>query len=288
MAEQKKVEEVAPEAPLEQSNKDSSEIARVHDDLLRKTEEMKEKMADLEKAQREKDEMLAHFQEQEKARRAQYAEDNKPLLEEVLEVNRAQYKEQHGEQAELPEDYVASTTAAFMAPEASKVISPIVASARAWKQSKAQEARLVEMEAKLKKMSEDQNIAEAHVRASSRRLGLATQEPDTTDDRRLAVTASEKLDMSKLFIPQQPNEQERALAQLNYGQSLPVNVTASKTQELAPIPALPSKNLEASVPNSMRFSQNGKYLFHHLVCNARAFSALPALDLKSETETLNH
>lgn len=293
MAEQKINEEV----PLEEANKDSSEIARAHDEVLRKTEQMEAELAALKEAQKQKDEELARFHREREAQRAQYAEDNKPVLEEVLEINKAQYKEEHGENAELPEDYVASTTAAFMAPEAAKVIAPIVASARAWKKNreaaKAQDARLAEMEEKLKKMSEDQNIAEAHVRASSRRLAMATGQhevADTTDDRRLAVTASGKLDVKNLFVPQQPNEQERALAQLNYGQTLPVSVTASAGQvnEMAQsIPELP-KNLAASVPNSMRYSDNGKYIFHHLVANNRRFGSVAPMDMKKETEMLNH
>ena len=295
MAEQKNTEEQEHTPTLDTSNKDSSEIARVHDDLLRKTEEMNAKMVAMEEAQRQKDALLAKFEQQEADRCAKYAEDQKPKLKEVLEINREQYKEEHGADAELPEDYVISTTAAFMAHEAASVIAPIVASARLWKKdreaAKAREAHLLEMETKLKKMEEDHGIAEAHVRASSRRLNLATQEMDTTDDRRLAVTASSTtpFDMSQLFIPQQPNQQERELAQMNYGKSLPVNVSASgKAQQELTLPNLPTKNLADSVPNSMRFSQNGKYLLHHLVLNNRSFGTAPTLEIKKETEVLNH
>jgi len=295
MAEQKN-NTAAPEepVPLDATNKDSSEIARVHDDLLRKNEEMAAKLATLEEAERVKSERLAQFEQQEEQRRAKYAEDNKAVLAEVLEINKEQM-----DGADLPEDYIQSTTAAFMAPEAANVIAPIIASARAWKKNKeeqiAQQAKMAEMEEKLKKMSDDQSIAEAHIRASSRRLNLATgtEQVDDSDARRLAVTASgggeKKLDMSRLFIPQQPNEQERELLQLNYGRQANLSVTASAAEkELAPIPQLPNQNLAASVPNSMRHSDNGKYIFHHLVANSRGFKTAPTLGIKTEKEVLNH
>jgi len=300
MAEQKNTdEEQQQKVPLDQTNKDSSEIARVHDEVLRANEAMKAKLEALEKAQVEKDAQLERFQQEKQAQRAEYAEKNKKVLDEVLEINREQIREEQGPEADLHEDYVTSTTAAFMAPEAANVIAPIVASARRWKAArdlaKTQEAKYNELHEKMKKMSDDNSIAEAHVRASARRLNMATdqqeQQQDTTDERRLAVTAS-SMDITKLFVPQQPNQQERDLARMNYGQELPsntVNVSASSAkQELAPIPVLANKNLEASVPNSMRYSQNGKYLFHHLVCNARGFSAAPVMDIKKETETMNY
>lgn len=287
MAEQK-IEEV----PLDQANKDSSEIARVHDEVIRSNEAMKAELEALKKAQAEKDAKLAQFEQEKIAQREAYAESQKPVLEEVLAINKEQLQEELGAEAELHPDYVQSTTAAFMAPEAAQVIKPIIASARSWKKEqlarKKREEENAELNAKLKKMQEDNSIAEAHVRASARRLNMATgQEEDNTDDRRLAVTAS--MDLSKLFVPQQPNEQERELARMNYGQDLStLNVSASSAKELPPLPVIANKNLANSVPNSMRHSPNGKYLFHQLVMQNAGYQSLAVPNMKKEVETLNH
>merc|ERR1711964_409866 len=130
-----------------------------------------------------------------------------------------------------------------------------------------------ELNAKLQKIQEENSIAEAHVRASARRLNMATgneAEPvkDTTDDRRLAVTAS--MDLNTLFVPKQPSEQERELLRSCYGQDAStVSVTASAGKELPPIPVVANKNLTSSVPNSMRHHPGGKYLFHQLIMKNR-------------------
>lgn len=277
-------------APLTESNKDASELAKIHDEVLRKAEEMERKLKALEETNHKQAEALAIVEQQRQREREAYAESQKAVLAETLENNLLQMREEHGESATLPEDYVTSTTAAFMAPEAAQVIAPIVASARAWRKQRdarvAQEARYAEMEEKLKKMTEDQSIAMAHVTASRNRLNLAT---NTVED--IPITASggeKKISMSNLFIPQQaPSEQERALLQQNYGRSAgDLNVTASAGTAAA-LPPLP-KQLDDSVPNSMRKSPAGKYLFHHIVANSRGFSRIPARNAAVEVKLLDH
>lgn len=265
---------------LESRNKDGSEMARVHDDLLRKSEEQAARLKELE-------ERNAQFERLEQQRREQYAESNKPLLDEVLAIHREQYREEKGPNAELSEDFVVSTTAAFMAPEAAKVIEPIVASARSWKkqrdarlaqeeQLKVHASKMAELEEKLKKMSEDQSLAMTHVNASQRRLQMGKDEDVSADsDRRLAVQASGsgKLDISHLFIPQ-PSEMERQLYQMNFGRPLDVKVTASQPKALASIPEPLNENIRKHTPQSQRYDERhgGKYIFHHLVANAKNFS----------------
>ncbi len=292
MAEQK-IDEV----PLDQANKDSSEIARVHDEVLKSNEAMKAELEALKQAQSEKDAKLAQFEQEKIAQRQAYANSQKPVLDEVLAIQTEQLQEDEGPDAKLHPDYVESTTAAFMAPEAANVIKPIVASARSWKKNqlerKKREEENAELNAKLQKMQDENSIAEAHVRASARRLNMATgneAEPikDTTDDRRLAVTAS--MDLKNLFVPKQPSEQERELLRSCYGQDAStVSVTASAGKELPPIPVVANKNLTASVPNSMRHHPGGKYLFHQLVMKNAGYQAMAVPGLTQEPlQTFDH
>lgn len=274
-------EEVAtlPKVPESSPAKDASEIAKAHDQVLRNAEAMAAKIKELEEAQRKRDEQLAQFQALEERRRTEYGEANKAKLQEVLDINQLQYQEEFGEGSTLPEDYIASTTAAFMAPEASKVIEPILASARSWKKQRdariAHEARLAEMEDKLNKMSEDQTLAMAHVNASRTRLDLATNAAAAAPATQIPVNASgdKKLNMANLFIPRQPSEQERTLMQMNYGRVPDVKVEASAAgaKELT-LPPLPNQNLAKSVARSMRNDPGGRYLFHHVVANSQGFS----------------
>lgn len=293
MAEQK-IDEV----PLDQANKDSSEIARVHDEVLKANEAMKAELEALKQAQAEKDAKIKQYDEEKLAQRQAYAESQKPVLEEVLAIQTEQLQQEEGNpEAQLHPDYVESTTAAFMAPEAANVIKPIVASARSWKKNqlerKKREEENAELNAKLQKMQEENSIAEAHVRASARRLNMATgqqqqEEKDTTDDRRLAVTAG--MDLKNLFVPKQPSEQERELLRSCYGRDAStVSVTASAGKELPPIPVLANKNLAESVPNSMRNHPGGKYLFHQLVMKNAGYQAMAVPGIKQEPlESFDH
>lgn len=271
-------EEAAP--LLEKKNADASEMARIHDELLRKSEEAEAELQRLREERTADKARLEELERDKQAQRERYAESQKPNLDYALDVAREQYKETHGAEAELPKDYIDTTTTAFSMPEAAHVSASIMASARAYRnmqeKSKSTADRLAEMEEKLKKLSEEQSMAMAHVNASQRRI----QTPKKDEEEFIPVTASSSnnLDIKNLFVPQ-PSEQEQLLYAQNYG----VKVTASaQRKQLPPLPQAGTQNLRNSTPNSMSRHDAGKYLFHHLVANSAGFSKLGSVDLKTE------
>lgn len=276
------VKNAEPEVPLERKNADASEMARIHDELLRQSEEKEKELTRLRQERENDRKRLEELEHEKQVQRQQYAESQKPNLEYALEVNREQYKEANGPDAELPQDYIDTTTTAFSMPEAARVSASILASARVYRaqkeKAKSMGDRLVEMEEKLKKLTEEQSMAMAHVNASQRRIQTPKRnEEDEPEPPHIDVNASRNLDIKNLFIPQ-PSEQERELYAQNYG----VKITASASRCLPPLPTATTKNLRDSTPNSMSKSKDGQILFHHMVANAAGFSKLNLVDLQTE------
>lgn len=290
-----------PETPeaavtLESKNKDSSEMARVHDDLLKINEERAARLAELE----EKNRM---WEELEEKRRIQYAEENKPMLADVLKVQEEQFREEHGEEAQLPAEFVNATTVAFTDPAAKSAMSAIVASVKSYKRAqeqrnaqeekiKAHQKEMSEMKEKLQKLSDDQSLAMTHVSASQRRLRMTMdkgkeEEREDQPEKSTPIQASTKLDVSQLFVPQ-PSEEERRLYHTNYGRAIDTKITASATPKtLPPIPDYRTEKIKAHTQRSMRNDKYGQYNFQHLVANSQEFLKFGS-PVQRDVEYLDH
>lgn len=251
--------------PLDSANKDSSELARVHDDLLKKTEEQQKKLSEFEAMK----EQLAALQAEKLQQRNEYAESQKPKLKEVLDLTEQQFKEQNGADAVLPAEYKQSVENAFLMPEGKQAAAVITASALSWKKQRderaAMEARFAELEAKNKKLLSDQEVAMAHVKASER-LHLSTETisaKPTTES--VSVTAKGGFNMSNLFVP---SDWEKTLYKEATGRDAPavssVSVTASSL-------TLPQHNFKDFVPNSLS-NGDGRVNFAWLFNNEAGFN----------------
>lgn len=262
------------QAVLDQSNKDASSLAKAHDEILRKNEEMAARLAKMESEQKALQEERARlhkenqdYEKDAEARRLAYAEANKGILKDVLDKYLEEYREEHGAQAALPQDFVDSTTNAFAAPEAQHAIAPIIASTKTWKKKKeeasAHATKLAEMEAKLNQMQELHKAAEVHVEANRRKALFSGDsvvvKKEEEEESSHNITAR-KLNVQDLWIPKDPSKEEVELYQKNYGR---MPITASKKQAPPPdLPPLPKGVKE--LPNSARNHEAGRHIFAHL------------------------
>jgi hypothetical protein len=260
-------------APLDTSNKDASELARAHDELLRKREAEAAELKQL----REQNQL---YQKAETERLARYAESRKPALKEVLDLQEQQLKEHSGPNAELSADYRSSIESAFLNPAGEQVAAVVSASAMTWKKARdeklAMETRVKELESKNSQLVNDQQVAIANVKASSDRISSLTT---TTVD---VAAAAKPLNMSNLFSV--PSERERELLRENYGSVPPVSVNASSAA--API-QLPTHNQLNHVQNSMRFQPGGAGLFDFMVKKNDQFKNAPTYAVKVTTTRLD-
>ena len=254
---------MATETKLDE-NKDSSELAKVHDDLLRKTEEQAKKLAQMEQLELKVKEMEAA----ENQRLAQYAESQKPKLKEVLDLTEQQYKEENGAEAVLPADYRSSVENAFMHPSGAQAAAVITASAFSYKKQREHrlqmEAQIKQMEEKSKQLLAEHEVAMTHVKASER-MHLSTE----TTKAEVAVTANQKpLNMSNLFVA--PSASERELYKLATGKEAPnsgsVNVNAS---------AVPQSQYKSHFPNSLSNHEGGKVNYAFLFNNLEKYANVP-------------
>ena len=272
-----------PAAPEAAGQKDAMELVRLHDEQLKKSEELAAQLAKLQEAHKIAEERNAKFEEAEKERIKAYGEQQKPILEEVLALQEEQFKEEMGAEAVYPEEMRAATERAFMDPAAAHMAAPIKASAMNYKKRKAaeaeQRAKNEELAAKLKEQqtANETAYARAQVNASRSKMHEATNAAaEDTESRRVAVNASEKTDFSSLFYPA-PSDINRELMARDYpaqfgAQSTTVGVNASANDKAkAPPPAPWHPNVD-KLRNSPRF--HAPHLFNLAItmskCNAFA------------------
>lgn len=248
------------------SNKDASELAKIHDDLLKKNEEQAKELAEM-KAMKEQ---LALLQAEKQQQLQKYAESQKPKLKEVLELTEQQFKEQNGPDAVLPAEYRQSVENAFIHPAGEEAAAVITASAFSWKKQRdariAMEEKMKELETKNRQLISDQEVAMTHVKASER-LHLATE---TTKEVPVAASSNSKpLNMSNLFVP---SDAERQLYQQSYGKELPAGGSVNVNASTLNIPTHPWKKF---VPNSLSNIPGGNVNYSWLFNNEAKFAGVP-------------
>jgi hypothetical protein len=276
-----KTPEIIP--PMEQT-KDVSELARQTDEMLRKNEELQEQLKKAAEEQARKDARLKQLEEAEAKRQAAYEAEKAKELEKILEINRAQYKEVYGEEAELPVDYQQAAGNAFKYEQMAPQMQAISASALAYEKKKQENEKLQEelkiMASKMRKLEETNTLAMSHVSANHRRIfktpvaaSASDEEEKKTgekqDAEQVPVNASGG-NMGMLFVPA-PSQMEQEIIQRDYGSFNSGQSTSSSyygvyasgargsTKTMAPAPEHPHLSM---VKNSMRF--NCPQLFTHM------------------------
>ncbi len=250
-------------SPIE-SSKDASELARVHDELLRRAEEQSREIAELKKLKEENDTLKNN----EKNRLAQYAESRKPQLKEVLELTEQQFKEMNPDMP-FPADFKQSAEAAFSHPDGERNAAVITASAMSYKKQRDAETlrakEMEEMKKKLHQMESDHQVAMTHVKASER-MHMITETPGAGETKIAEVSAS-RANMSNLF---NPADWEKQLMRENYGVTDPAKIVvrASATQEAPP----QQHQFSKFVPNSLSQQPGGRVIYDFLRMNADKFS----------------
>lgn len=284
-----KMETPVAAAPLTQTNQDANELAKIHDQMLRENEAMREKLKALEAAENK----LKLYEEAEKKSLADYAERRKPLLQEVLEINKEQHKAENGPDAQLPEDYVSSLEQAFLHPEGEKNAQVIMASARSWKKERERAAKereeLLLLKADVQKLKDDNAVASAHVEASKRlHLTNNTNTEETKQNIDISASSGKKLTMSNLFAP---GAGDRLLHKQMTGRDLDVNVAASSAAKSSSVP-LPYLNpaYADKLRNAAAFNKDGgARLQQFLSVNASKYSRShmnPKAQVVTEVKTL--
>lgn len=259
-----KEEPVTREQPVDDTqDKDAVELVRQTDEMLKKNEAMETKL----KEQEAKLARLAELERKEKERQAKYEADKAKELEKVLEIQRQQFKDVHGEDAELPAEYQESAKMAFKFEEAAPQMQAIQASAVAYQRQKEQNAelmkRLADMETQMKKLTDVKNVAMSHVAATRRRV--FEKEEESQDKEKTPSNTEIKASGSKfsmLFVPNASPE-ELQLYQRNYGYMEAPGVQASAESEKVQIDAPPVHAHVDYVPNSMRYKF--PHIFTHLI-----------------------
>lgn len=250
--------------PLDAVSKDSSELARVHDDLLRKNEELQKKLADSDATQAE----LVALRAEKLQKKAEYAESQRPKLKEILDLTTEQYKECNGPDAVLPADYKQSVEHAFIHEEGKQAAAVITASALSWKKQRderlAMEVRFAELETKNKKLLSDQEVAMAHVKASER-LHLSTETASAKSTTDSVSVNAKSLTMSNLFVP---SNWEKELYREATGKDAPAVSSVSVNASTLTLPQHPYGKF---VPNSLS-NGDGKVNFAWLFNNEAGFN----------------
>lgn len=266
-----------------------NDLLKHHDEILKRNEELQKQLEQRVKQDEEKQKRLDALENAEKQRREEYKKQQMPVLNELLSISEEQMKEMNGPEATLSQEYRQNMEHSVLLPEASHIVAPIIASARAWKKQR-DEALLMkkqneELQAKMKSFLETQDAQKAQIEAS-RRLHLASGIPAAAPEQtnqEVSITASR--DMTKLFCPVAPSDAERRLYEMSYG-PLPegVNITAGAPK---PFVGAPEHKFLEEVRGSMRFHNGGgKFLFPLLAkgdfdaVNVKASSSLIELDEK--------
>jgi hypothetical protein len=272
---------MATETKLDE-NKDSSELAKVHDELLRKTEEQAKKLAEMEAMQKE----LAELKAAEAQRLVAYAEAQKPKLKEVLDLTEQQYKEENGADAVLPAEYRQSVENAFAHPSGAQAAAVITASAFSYKKQREQrlamEKAIADLEAKSKQLVADHEVAMAHVKASER-MHLSTETTKTPEV--ATVNANQKpLSMSNLFnVPVVPADWERKLYKEATGRDAPSSVSVNASAIVVSEPF----HKEYFV-NSLSNQEGGRIIYSHLFNNLDKFKSVPVKLTQGKLETMDY
>lgn len=247
---------------LEQSKKDSTELVKKYDEMLKEVETMRQQLS--EKATLEA--KLKQHEEAEEARRAQYAKDKEDTIKKVLEVQ----KEQFGK--DLPEEYVESMAEIISTPEFESHTAVIVASQNAYLQQKETntqlQTQLDELAKAVTKMQQDGSQFEANYR----RLAMTTPvpppssssvSPSSEEPKEITIGASGKPKMSQCF--RGPSVHERELYKMATGKDVNLDVNASGSNNNGPqIPPAAVHPFVGAFKKSMRHLPSGKPLFDFL------------------------
>lgn len=257
-------QQVEQESNNEEQDKDAVELARQTDEMLKKNELLQNKL----KEQDSKLARLAELERKEQERQAKYEEEKALELEKVLEIQKQQFKDVHGEDAELPQAYQESAKMAFKYEEAAPQMQAITASAFAYQRQKDQNAelakRLADMETRMKKLTDVNKVAMSHVAATHRRVFDDEKEENTEDKDKPILDPEVKASgsgFSMLFVPNASNE-EIQLFQRDYGHLQAPGVQASD-KDAATFEAPPVHAHIEHVGNSMR--HKFPHIFTHLV-----------------------
>lgn len=274
-SEQQQPEEKKPETPVN-ANKEGSELAKHHNEVLLKNEELRKQAELTEKRNKEMEARLKMFEDMENRRKEEYKNQQKPIADEVVAIQEEQWKETHGEDAKLSETLVEGMRETIMDEGAKEATALIVASARSWKKARDEqkklEASLKEEREKTKKFAEEEDLKMAQIDAS-RRLHLATSNTESNikdekmdqQQKMVSVNAS-KSGLGRLFVPQ-PSKEERMLYQMSYGEELNVDINASANQEQHSVPPVREHAYLEHCQHGARFHPNGKFMFSHLMNN---------------------
>jgi hypothetical protein len=285
--------DLASSSSIEAGNKDAAELARVHDDMLKKNEEMAKELAAMKEARLADQQFINQAKAEQARQKQQYINEMKPQLEEALKTQALIQKETFGENADVPEDWKLVAEDAFTNPEMAQIARTITASTKAFLKNREAtlnlQNQLREKDEEMKRLNQNQTIAMTHVEAS-KRLHLATgqdlspnpsastQAPAITQQ----ITASK---ISHLFTRKAPSDAEAQLYRNNFGREPPsgqdlVQINASAVasgENMYEEP--PTHILKASVRNSAANSESGRPLFNMLRkhsykgMNPNAFSA---------------
>ena len=254
--------EIMSEPPLDQANKDASELARRHDVKVEQNDKL------LQELQAQKAEL-----EQLRAEREQRIRDHqiavKPKLDEVLQLQKEQYKEQYGESAEMPADAVDVTTKVFMDPSLVPHAKVIEASVMTWRkakderarQLKEREAEVAASQAKIKEL-EARNLELAAKGSQLDQVSSSVAASRDIVGRGSAATNIPKTSLDRIFTVKasKPSATELELLKKNYGTSSESSVNASvgEVAQFEAPPELPD-HLKEQYKNGMRFKNPGVF-----------------------------
>lgn len=266
-------EQAAPVAAPAATEKttDISEMARQTDDILKKNEKLAAELKAEREARLRREERLAELEAKELKRQEEYEKAQAEKLKEVLEINRQQYKDVHGDNAELPAEYEKSAAIAFKNEGAAPQMMAITASALAYSQQKKAHQELLDrynkLEEMVKKATDENKLAMAHVNANRRRI--FTEEPKTLTEETEKVPVSASTSTFEMMFVPQPSKEDLKTFERDYGgyrEPLNAGVQASgstgaqgRTFMRAPVHAHMDK-----VQNGMR-AQGFEHIFAHMI-----------------------
>lgn len=255
------------QATIESTNKDAAELAKVHDEMLRKNEELAKELAAMKERDLKSQQIIKQAEEDNKKMTQRYIDEMKPELEEAMKTQALIQKETFGETAEVPADWTMVAKEAFTNPDMVQVAKTITASSKAFLKSReasmALQKQLLAKDEELKRVNENQAVAMTHVEAS-KRLHLATGQEPAAQPTMVKVEASGDSKIAHLFRRKAPSQDEIDLYRQNFKRDPPtaqemVQITANAAgaggDSLFEAP--PTHILKASVPASAANSENG-------------------------------
>jgi hypothetical protein len=267
--------------------KNVSELARQTDEMIRKNEELSKQLQEERSKRQSETERLAAFEQKEAERRKKYEADKAAELTRILEIQRQQYKDIHGDTATLPKEYEESAAMAFRIEEAAPQMQAITASAMAYQKQKDQNAellkRITDMEGRIKKLDDVNQVAMGHVAATRRRIFSDESEKEVPAVTATAAAAAiERDNMSLLFVPK-ASAADRELYQMNYGSSVggfDVNASSELDAKPTTYEAPPVHAHLDWVRNSMR--HKFPHIFTHMIHCDPTYEPSLKLDMSME------